>query len=286
MTEAGTEAKAGVNSPDVQGQVEIAEARKLLDTFKFRTGNLNRYLEQMMRNRRTLIGKVGITAKELAGVISSNWLRYRYGIMPMVYTLEDLSVGEAVRLTRATSKGRASWSNFGGQDLPMNTSAFFYNTVYSEEWQYDVEVRAGILYRTAVTYDRYGMSPRNIFDTAWELVPYSFVVDWFANTGTWIRAQTASIGVKQLASWTVVRERYFRAASLEATWKSPSGFTNIQTPQGGHSCLVELTTRNPGVSIGLVLRRESIQNIPHDKRAGDIVALAFQNFQRLMASYR
>lgn len=38
--------------------------------------------------------------------------------------------------------------------------------------------------------DQIGLNP---FVTAWELVPFSFVVDWFANIGDWVLAQTSSI---------------------------------------------------------------------------------------------
>ena len=30
----------------------------------------------------------------------------------------------------------------------------------------------------------------NIAQTAWELIPYSFVIDWFANVGDWLLAHT------------------------------------------------------------------------------------------------
>ena len=33
----------------------------------------------------------------------------------------------------------------------------------------------------------------NPFVTAWELVPYSFVIDWFINVGDWLQYQTATL---------------------------------------------------------------------------------------------
>lgn len=33
----------------------------------------------------------------------------------------------------------------------------------------------------------------NPFVTAWELVPFSFVVDWFVNVGDWLQSQTATL---------------------------------------------------------------------------------------------
>lgn len=41
-------------------------------------------------------------------------------------------------------------------------------------------------------------------EALWEIVPYSFICDWFFNVGKTIASWTPNIGFKQLASWVTV----------------------------------------------------------------------------------
>lgn len=280
--EAGTLARSNLNRVDIESLVEIAEAHKVKDTFVIRLRNFNKYLDHLRRGRHSWATAAGLTAFELSHVIENNWLRYRYGIMPMIYLLEDAIVGEKVRLTRAKALGTARYEVTGTQDYP--SSATYYNDVHRVTSVYTVEVHAGILYRPDPHFDHYGVRPNQILNAAWELIPYSFVADWFLNLGTFVRAQTMSVGVKQLASWTVTREVYTRTSSLTSTWKNVSGMTCTKPASGSNSIEVTTTTRTPGTRTGIVLRHESINKIPYDQRMVDLYALTMQNFRRLMTS--
>jgi hypothetical protein len=71
--------------------------------------------------------------------------------------------------------------------------------------EYEVSARAGVL--CDVTIDEltiFGVD--QLAESLWELIPFSFIVDWFANVGDTIAALTPDAGVKQRASWVTVRE--------------------------------------------------------------------------------
>jgi len=67
-----------------------------------------------------------------------------------------------------------------------------------------VSVRAGVL------TDILCVNALNLFgldslaEAAWDLIPFSFIVDWFVDIGTFIAAWTPEMGLKPLASWYTV----------------------------------------------------------------------------------
>lgn len=65
-------------------------------------------------------------------------------------------------------------------------------------------VRAGVLTSSEVVrqYQIFGID--SIVESAWDLTPYSFILDWFFNVGDCIMAMTPNLGVKDLASWVTV----------------------------------------------------------------------------------
>lgn len=282
MREAGTQALGRMNAADVEGLVELAEAHKVRDTFKFNLNGLNEHLERQLKRTTPLTRSAIQALGGLNRVAASNWLRYRYGIMPILYLLEDVAVGEKVRLTRETARGYASWSNEWTQT--ETKSGNYYTDVHTLNGVHECYVRAGVLYRPDPHFNRWGVSLREIPAAAVELTPYSFVADWFVNITPFVRSAVMPIGVKQLARWTTVKHVVSSSVSTQSTWRNVSGFTNVYSTSGGYNVTVEETNRVPYIRSGLVLRRQSIKEIPADKRLVDLWALTTGNFQRLMTS--
>jgi hypothetical protein len=52
----------------------------------------------------------------------------------------------------------------------------------------------------------------------WELVPYSFVIDWILNVSDILSAWTPEVGLSTLASWYVLTERRVRNIQLFDTY--------------------------------------------------------------------
>lgn len=111
------------------------------------------------------------TMKEFADAVASVWLNFRYNIMPNVYLAEDaLNLFESWNAKFRTTRGK---------DV-------FDFTLSAESWT-DLDFSA----RDSCTIKRM-LDPKlknsslihaNVVTTAWELVPLSFVVDWFINIG-------------------------------------------------------------------------------------------------------
>lgn len=287
VVEAGTKAASEVNATDLQGLVEVAEIHKARDLFRFRLSRFKRYLDQAYNRtkKRDIRALAGVTSREISDVVSSNWLRYRYGIMPAIYLVEDSVVGLQVRLMRATARGNVSYQYSEVERVQTFNVYTFYTMKWSDYGVYTIDVRAGILYRPDIHWNGYGFNLREVPSAAVELTPYSFVGDWFVNISPFVRAYFANLGVHHLASWTTVKETYTRTSSCEATWKSPSGYSNLRTPTGLLTSQVTTTERFIGVQKGLAFRRDSMRKIGEDKRGIDALALTFQSLKRLMHSY-
>lgn len=121
--------------------------------------------------------------------VSSVWLEYRYGIRPIIFELQDMLKlialsGFAFKTSRSTKM-----LDFNNEIIPPDV-----HCTYDE---FIDTIRVG-----AVGKARYGSAATRVFNqtsfnvakTAWELVPYSFVVDWFVNVGDWIESRSTMLG--------------------------------------------------------------------------------------------
>lgn len=135
--------------------------------------------------------------------LGQEWMRYRYGIMPMIHSYNDvvktISRGKDVTTRRsAVVAARPT-----GVSLPPSTSKFKWTETTGEitirgnvfqhfEWQ-DLARLSGI-----------GV---NLLATAWELIPYSFVADWFVNVGDFITRTTSHSYARVLNASISLRTR-------------------------------------------------------------------------------
>lgn len=137
------------------------------------------------------------------------WLEYRYGWAPMVYDIIDqlkaVSAPEfrthLTRDTLRTARGKASRTY---QDVIPRT-AVAGGLTYTGETRSEMTytTRAYVHYRNTVAgsfLER--LNDFGLFDVpeaTWELVPFSFIVDWFVPVGDWLKALTPKIGVEIVA---------------------------------------------------------------------------------------
>lgn len=283
---ASTSALANVAGPEVMGLVTIAEFEKTMEMMRTPLGNLRLFLQRVARRR----GRIA-KAKSLIDFISSEWLRYRYGIMPLV-----MEVQAAVKLLedptkplRRTARGRqvvetkdstysdysyGSSTTFGWKTRKTTT----FNRVYS--------VRAGVLYQHKSDFSsNTGLRLSDIPSAAWELIPFSFVADWFVNLGDYIQAVTPKAGVEILATWQTrdMTLKYDVVASNVETWNNPS-YTWVGTgkPEAHVIRTVESRTRSPGISASLALKARTIDfgQTLTQKRVIDAIALVNQQLRR------
>lgn len=287
---AGTRAMAGISEPSVQGLVELAEAGK---TIKMLLNPLENFYKLIRSLPRSKTFKRWAKSRKLKGLpssltdfLSSEWLRYRYGILPLFYLKDDLvkALAEASeKPKRMTSRGSSQHSWSDTRVTPRTSSSIWSNAEVIDVHTYDVKVRAGVLYEHTLQIDalqgKYGLRLNDIPEAAYELVPFSFVADWIYNFGEYLGAIRPKVGVKILSSWTVTTTlEEFSRLQVQQGGVGDSNYTVTDNRQAKSTVKVYSQQRTPGVTVAPVFRGWKTMDFEsiHLKRAVDTVALINQ----------
>lgn len=263
VIEASTAAAGGVSIPDIQGLVELVEARKMIPLLKgpintllrIRQGILDNkgfqaYARREYQRRKRMYSRSPDRAVDhLSDFLAGNWLKYRYGIMPAVRLAEDILKRRGERPNRLTSRGRSGYSTF--DTVTYTSGGTVWNTSNVVTRTCNLSVRAGVMYEDGSVFDPYGFRFSDVPDALWELTPFSFVADWFSNAQDYIRAITPRSGVRIRGSWWGYELIQVRDISYSSTWKSVPYLTEGARPSGSISLTKTTKVRNPGVRAAL-----------------------------------
>ena len=182
-----TRALVGLKRTEVNLAETFAERKQ---TYRMVTSGLKSAIMYYRLLRR---GRFGEAAKRLFNENpAAAWLTYRYGIMPLVYEtyglakwIEDLEQGSYEHL-RVYTKKRITRP----MDYSHSSSYGGLNFVTKTKGEYTVKCRYD--YRRTGDFQYVALRDLGILDPqllAWELIPYSFVADWFINIGDFLEAQ-------------------------------------------------------------------------------------------------
>jgi hypothetical protein len=132
------------------------------------------------------------------------WMQYRYGIMPLVYSYRDamktLHRGMSVKdhCTRVIAPTSL------GVSLPASTVDYRWTEIVG-----DIRVRGTVFQHFDLeAVSRLSGISFNPLITAWELIPYSFVVDWFVNVGDYIIRRTSQSAAQTTYACISLRSHY------------------------------------------------------------------------------
>jgi hypothetical protein len=141
------------------------------------------------------------TIKDSTGVASDHWLAFQYGIRPLISDLEGAvteyyKVRQVSPLIRSYSL-RANNPQRGGGTV----SQFYPAAMYTTNLTQNANIRCTAEFQDSAsawdqTAARVGLTDPLLL--AWELIPYSFVVDWFINVGDFLQAAGTIIGLKRV----------------------------------------------------------------------------------------
>lgn len=208
-------ALANANNTDIASLVFCAELDKSIDYFIDLTRQvtrINNFLERtraqdvslwtyLKRNYRWKYSKSQIPKFALA--TAGAWLGYRYGLMNTYYDCVGiLKAGSNVGNSR---RGRFTSSVDTSYDSGLTTgiveSTWGHEETSSRKMRH-TKSTAGCLIRfdpSQTSTSTFG--GENVLTAAWELVPYSFLVDWFIDVGKRISALEGIILRPSLGSW-------------------------------------------------------------------------------------
>lgn len=280
---AATAAWANVGSPDFDGSTFIAELgdllRLLANPIRGFQKAVQRAQKRAKRNHVTQRSRAASGALTVFDHISSGWLTYRYGIMPTVYDAEEFC--EAIdkladKPERFIARGRG---NSGANRTRVETGrAGYWDLERVINTAIQVNYRAGILYEMDHK-SSFGLRWSDVPGAAWEVVPFSFVVDWFTNVGDFVRAITPKPGVNVLGKWMVEERTITSEGITTSVWNPPSGSaaTSISDPTATETLVSDVKKRSVGLpSPSLAADFSPFEGDLGQKRILDSLALTFQ----------
>lgn len=244
---AATQARAGVLEPEFAGATFVAELGDAIRLFSSPLKAMKDLLGEIKGDQRKAGSK--FRKLSLAQFISSHWLWYRYGIMPIVHDMNDASEAlttlEGWAAPRLVSRGQSKLTDTASETQPGGFSPAW-SVARDVDTTLTYSVRTGIIYEHAES-NTFGFSLQNVPLALWEIVPFSFVVDWFANVSDYVGAISPKVGVKVLGEWTVTKDERETKAEGYSTSRTydPSLVTYISDPTSTEVYKTEVKTRFP-----------------------------------------
>lgn len=235
-------AEANANSWDLG--TFLAEFNKTVSMVNRFKGNVlnraDRIVDQLGKRKKNSFR----TANSVLTAFSESWLEYRYGWRTLAYDLQDIHVS-LERLASLKSKPKRgssytenvdSYSTSASTGLYTNpgTTPSMYATLVAYDGvfsQIRTKAAHGSVMLEAVANELAFIDP---LTTAWEIVPFSFIVDWFVNVGDLIKAFSPFLSGNVLhgclAHWDRVVETstYSPSTSTMVTnYPTTSGYTHF-----------------------------------------------------------
>jgi hypothetical protein len=288
VMKAAIEARNRISPILVQSLVSVAELPKTINLLGDTIKSLAKIIRGVKKgNWADVLEGIGSTRKVrsypnfVRDSAAKRWLELRYGWTPLIMevqgTIKALSKRDPIK-PRATSRRVVSKTAISEWDLIQSQAQFsdqHFHYIFSKR----VDARAYCLYEAELTT----RSARDFGVTefplaAWELVPFSFVVDWFIPVGNWIEALTPKLGIKILAEGVVVKNRRILRRILTAfgdpiigpgQFYQRSGYLNLTD-----ELLIEKKERIPSLDVLYQLPSPDVKlNV---KRITDALALMAQ----------
>lgn len=243
---------------------ELSEGKETLSYLFSKVGEASEALrkfastdEETYRRARGLTSKRMLLSPDKAfRRLGSRWMEYRYAIMPLVYSIKDinelLAKRDAVYKT-ARSKQNVRHDFTRDEALPAPWGVFTYSRCNLDA---TITSTVKLGYNRGALQRVFSQTAFNPFKTAWELIPYSFVVDWFLNVGDIISSQTSINLASQGAYCTSVKKRETYEIWLYDKTSDTSTASRSANPCGGAQSFNYVHTRN----VEQVLQRTTVES--------------------------
>lgn len=212
FSQAVTQAHANISASDAMLWASLGEAKKTVLGIQ----RILVKVKKCLKSKRKLIYELR-KLKDVSN-LADVYMTIRYELRPLYYDVNnyiDAFSNSHPNHCRQTFRGYAETEASAEQEYVSSFSHFKFTCLNTKHRR--AYVRAGVL--TDVDLDT--LQAFGIYDipqSIWELMPYSFVIDWFANVGSVIASHTPNAGFTSLGSWaTTTIESTYTSRITEVT---------------------------------------------------------------------
>lgn len=227
--------------------------------------------------------------KAIAMAPAAAWMMYRYGIRPLVADIMQVIENRKLAsmpprfTTRAKGEISKTLTTTENKDYGILRCAML------ETQKQTLTVRAMSLDEAMGEFSwKYGMSAKQLMTLPWELIPKSFVVDWFINIGDFIGAYADSLltyrnlGACIVSTRETLRRWEILSSSMTSGWGT---YTISQWPQGFSQCITVVKTRVPGLRAPALVVKSNFK-LDQITRQADALAMIAQVVSKIPAPSR
>lgn len=134
------------------------------------------------------------------------WLQYRYAWLPLI-----LDIQESLKAASEFEKKIHTFTNRVGSKFQFKVSDYTLNPYNSkliwggrQAGERKGHFAMGVYYSITDSSLQAASSLMDIPTTVWDMVPYSFVIDWFVDISTYLDLQNATIGTSFTSGWSSI----------------------------------------------------------------------------------
>lgn len=182
------EAQARLNTAGWDAGTSASEFGKVIQLVVGAKRRIISLVERLLKDLRKKY-RNGFPFHKWEAELGQLWLEARYGWRPLIYDM--ISIADALQTLKEFNSSKLSrYTTFGTAEQTREFQVS-QSTIYSDgfasgsSWSFNgigsvhrlIEVRCGVAARTSFQ----DVAFADPLVTAWELIPFSFVIDWFAN---------------------------------------------------------------------------------------------------------
>jgi hypothetical protein len=179
-----------------QGGVFLGELKQTLNLIAHPGMSLRKLLRDYLLFRVNKRGK--LTRQQRLRHLAQSWLEFMYGVKPLLsdieaatkylQTYEEKLKRELVRVSGSSGDLWGTVSRSHGSHLTYGSFAWDITSKRGASARYSGAIKSEAVSTFVKVLDQTGFSPRNWAPTLYEIIPWSFVIDYFSNMGSIIEA--------------------------------------------------------------------------------------------------
>jgi hypothetical protein len=259
--------RSKIKAQNVNLAVALAQYRQTADLFSRAANDIYRIFRSLRSGRglRDIARWLKTPANSKQRDVASQWLRLQYGMRPLVSDL----YGSAEALRTALTEG--VWMHASVRDRNVRTGNRVWRPGTSgpyrgfSDWSVTQTVSLKAQYRvwdsTMKSLSSVGIT--NPAEVIWELIPYSFVVDWMFPVGRWLASLDALAGTTDFSYQQVVKIDGVESGSTYGgqfkrtyvLYSRGSRQTNLSLPRFGYKPSTHLGNVLNGLALLTLLKR-------------------------------